>query len=119
MNFSLFLLILDQLVSCCRESVCRRRRTVTAVAWGHCTPWEIQISVCLGVPLSTLQQHLLINEWFYDFISQCDVQCINSSYLCKKCWSSSLLHYSQELTESQFPERDLSLVNDCIGMIIT
>ena len=77
------LLILAGLTFGCRESVCRRRRSV--LIHSRCAPWEAQLAFCVGVELGQLTDSLAREEWLFDAGEECDRLC-PSDEECLPCW---------------------------------
>ena len=102
-----FLLLLS-FVSGCRESVCRRRRRSIHTVWSKCTPWDIQLSYCLGLNLFTFHENIQSAEWFFDGSDLCDQRCRQPSYECLECWTQHI----KSLQEIDF---DRGLLTHCIG----
>ena len=101
--------LLISIVSACRESVCRRRRRSSVyTVWSKCTPWDIQLSYCLGLKLSSFQETIQTAEWFFDGSEACESVCAKPSVDCLQCWTK----YISSLEEF---DMDKALLIHCIG----
>ena len=88
-------------------------------SWG-CTPWEIQISICLNLSLENFRDYFDAFDWFEDFKSFCDGECENLEAIqkCRECWKSAIKRYSFNLENSLSKSGvllDHGLVLQCIG----
>ena len=91
-------------------------------SWG-CTPWEIQISICLNLSPEDFREYFDAFDWFEDFKSFCDEGCedLENFEKCKKCWKGAIKRYSVNLRNSLKLSGiifDQGQLFDCIGKFL-